>query len=37
MLLYAKLKIRKNQNIPQQIEIEQTPFSIQYLSIPAQV
>jgi len=39
MLLYAKLKIRKNQNknSPQQIEIEKTPIPILYPSIPAQV
>jgi len=28
MIPYAKLKIRKNQNTPQQIEIEETPFPI---------
>jgi len=39
MMLYAKLKIRKNQNqnTPQQTEIEETPFPTLYPSIPAQV
>jgi len=36
-MLYAKLNIRKNQNTPQQIEIEEIPFPILYPSIPAQV
>jgi len=37
MMLYAKHKIRKNQNTPQQIKIEETPFPILYPSILAQV